>query len=93
MAVFAVIALDPTRIHPLGDSIQEHYPNRYILVSPGHWLISDNVGTAKAVSERVGIAAGNFGGAVVYNVTGYFGRAPTPVWEWLAAHSGALGGL
>lgn len=60
------------------------YPLDHIEVGPGQWLVIAE-GTAKDVSDTLGITGGTLGSAVVVSASGYFGRAPSNIWEWLAA--------
>lgn len=59
-------------------------PNRYKLTDDT-WLI-DFDGTARALSETLGIRDGSIGAGIVFPTTNYSGRAPRDIWEWLRAH-------
>jgi hypothetical protein len=40
-------------------------------------------GTAQALSEKLGIASGDNGAALVLEVASYFGRATPDTWSWI----------
>lgn len=61
--------------------------NRYNLTDDT-WLI-DFDGTARALSEILGIRDGSIGTGIVFPTTNYSGRAPRDIWEWLRAHIAA----
>lgn len=88
MAVFAVISVPGGMQHVLGAAVEKAYPgNRNFKVADGHWLVSD-LSTAQEVTHRLGVASGMAGMVIVYNISGYFGYAPTSVWEWIQANWG-----
>lgn len=51
-------------------------------LADGVWLVS-NAGTARDTSEKLGIAEGETGTAVVTEVASYFGRANPAIWSWI----------
>jgi hypothetical protein len=53
----------------------------------GVWLLS-NEGTARETSEKIGIAEGETGTAVVAEVGSYFGRANPAIWTWIKKNWG-----
>jgi hypothetical protein len=91
MALFAVISLQSDSV-ALGTAIETHFAGKNFVVAPGHWVISTADATAMAISEILGMKGGAVGRAVVYNVAGYYGFAPTPLWEWLKANGSPAGG-
>jgi hypothetical protein len=75
-------------------AIKEKFPNDYIGLQGDEWLVAAK-GTAKEVSDTLGItgeATARLGSAIVFATTGYFGRAPTEVWEWIRTKTEATGG-
>jgi hypothetical protein len=40
-------------------------------------------GTAKELSDALGVTQGNTGPAIIMAGSGYYGRADTSVWEWI----------
>lgn len=49
------------------------------------WLVAADGVTAKDVSDKLGMTDGTVGSGIVLTTAGYFGRAPTNVWEWMTA--------
>lgn len=72
----------------LSSAIERQFPGEFIEVGSGQWFVVAS-GTAKDVSDRLGISAGTVGSGIVVASSGYFGRAPSNVWEWIAAKVGA----
>lgn len=64
------------------------YPNDWISLSDTQFLVSSE-GTAIEVSTKIGVAdpadrrKPSVGPAVILATTAYYGRAPTPVWDWM----------
>jgi hypothetical protein len=82
MAIFAVVAVqydDRLRI-----AVEREYAQR-VSVAHGHWLIV-SPGTAQEVATKLGTPNGSVGQVIIYNVGGYFGFAPTNIWEWLKSN-------
>lgn len=78
--IFAIIAVDnPSAI---AAAIAKHYPSDHFPLPGGQWLVADT-GTAKDVSDKLGITDGANGGALVVSVSGYFGRKAANLWEWI----------
>ena len=80
--IFAVVAVDnPTA---MGAAVAKLYPSEHVLFAPGQWLVVDK-GTAKEVSDRLGVTDGTNGGALIVAVSpgGYFGRKGADLWEWI----------
>lgn len=80
--IFAVFA--SSKPQALGAAIVKHYPGDHFELQPGQWLVADT-GTAKDVSDKLGITSGTNGSALVVGVTGYFGRKSANIWEWIKA--------
>jgi hypothetical protein len=80
MIVYAVVgvAAQPA----LGAAIKDKFPTDHLEVTPSFWLVA-GTGTAQEISDKVGLSAGKMGSAVVFSTAGYYGRAPTNVWEWI----------
>ena len=80
MSIFAVIQ---TRFDGhLEENITSH---TNLKVREGVWLIADE-GTAEDVSEKLGIAAGQAGSAIILKASSYHGRTKTSTWDWIKAH-------
>jgi hypothetical protein len=90
-SVFAVMAVDRPEV--LGPVIQKQFPNDFIELERGQWLVSAE-GTSQAVCEKLGvihrteagIKKGDVGSALVVAVSGYYGIKASNVWEWIKAH-------
>jgi len=82
--IFAIVAGDNPKA--LGAAIAQNYPSGHFQLAEGQWLVVDN-GTAKEVSDKLGITSGERGGALVIAMAGYFGRKPANLWEWIMAKS------
>jgi hypothetical protein len=76
--------LNPTNnAEALGKAVSEKLGNdAYQLPGAGAWLISYD-GTAKELSDALGITDGSVGTGVIVTVGSYYGRAPTDIWEWM----------
>jgi hypothetical protein len=84
--IFAIVSF-LSENKALSEAISANYPdNDFLQATPDTrlYFVTDS-GTAKDVSDRLGISDGAFGSVVVLAVSGYFGRAPINVWEWVAA--------
>jgi hypothetical protein len=86
-SLFAVMA--PSDDPRLATAINGIFPTDHLKIGPGQWIIAAN-GTSQDVSDRLGVTAGNTGTAIVVSVSGYYGRAPTNIWEWMASRMGAV---
>jgi len=83
MAVFIVI---PTATgQEVATSVQTKFPDKHFKLPRGEFLVSF-AGTSKQLSDELGISDGTGGTGVVASLSGYFGRAPTDVWEWITQH-------
>jgi len=88
MTIFAILLSAPNP--RLAEAIEEAYPGNWLSLSETQFLVSSS-GTAMHVSARIGIAdptdrqKPSIGAAVVFATTAYYGRAPTPVWDWIKA--------
>ena len=65
-------------------ALQKNYPNDHLAVGSGQWMLVAE-GTAKEISDKLGISDGTAGSGVIVSTSGYFGRAESNVWEWLTA--------
>ena len=51
-------------------------------LKPDTWLVRYN-GTTRELAEKIGVRQGTSGTGLVVSITGYSGRAPGDIWEWL----------
>lgn len=88
MTIFSVTILSFSQ--PVADEIKKAYPNDHLAISNDQYLIS-TIGTASDVSAKIGLydpknpTAPPTGSGIVFSTNGYFGRAPSNVWEWIKA--------
>jgi hypothetical protein len=88
MTIFAVLL--PGHQPGVVESIKRVYPNDHYGITDSQWLISAN-GTAIDVSAKLGVydpknpLTPSSGNAVIFATSSYFGRGPTPIWDWLKA--------
>jgi hypothetical protein len=85
--LFAIMA-DPDNA-TLPGILAEKFPQDHILIRPGQWFVA-GTGTAKELSDKLKITGdlSPSGPAVVMAVSGYYGRASSQIWEWVAAKVG-----
>lgn len=80
MSLFAILA--PPDNSKLGPAIETRFANNFYRVWNGQWIISE-VGTAREISDKLGISDGSNGPGVVLAITTYWGNANTDLWEWM----------
>lgn len=56
--------------------------NAYMVQSTHAWVIDYN-GTAKELSDELGITNGSVGTGVIVSIGTYYGRASPDMWEWM----------
>lgn len=90
MAIYIVIPLIPNST-ALNTAVEERISlpsDRYKLQSDRGWLIKYE-GTTIEASNHIGITgqpqgvSSPIGSAIIVPVSGYYGRGPTDMWEWL----------
>jgi len=86
MTIFAVLM--PSAQPTLAAKIQAVFGQDSLMVSETQWLISAS-GTAQEICIRLSMYDPNnpnapgVGSGIVFATSGYFGRAPTNIWEWI----------
>jgi len=88
MAIFAVLmpSLQPAVV----EAIKTHFPSDHLSINETQWLIS-TTGTATELTSKLGIYdpkephKASTGNAIIFATSGYFGRGPTTIWEWMKA--------
>lgn len=88
-ALFAVFAVsDPDAVEK---RLQTIAPWLYLNVGVASWLVvAPGATTTKELCDRIGL--GNvdpIGTGIAVRAEGYFGRAPSSIWEWIATKTGA----
>lgn len=82
MSIFVVFRVqDPLKISA---AIAKEFPNDHLSVDHNEWLISSS-STALDVAGKLGVSTGENGGAIIFAMSGYYGRAPTSIWDWIKA--------
>ncbi len=87
MAIFAIIQQSGTNEAKLSDAVAAGFENANYPLGNGVWLVSLS-GTAKDVSDKVGITDAAGGTGVVVEVASYFGRANPAIWSWIKSNWG-----
>ena len=86
MTIFVLIMPSPQPA--LASKVQVEFNGNSLSINETQWLISAS-GTAQEISTRLGISdpvnpnAVGVGVGIVFATSGYFGRAPSNVWEWI----------
>jgi hypothetical protein len=86
MTIFAILMPRPQPA--LAEKLVSVFKTDTLQVSDTQWLVSA-IGTAQEISVRLGIynpdnpTAAPVGEAIVFATSGYFGRAPANIWEWI----------
>lgn len=90
MGIFIIFRVtNPTL---MSAAIKDKYPNDHLDISHNEWLISSKE-TAKEISDKLGVSTGTENNnAIVFGMSGYFGRAATDIWDWIKAKSEASDG-
>jgi hypothetical protein len=87
MTIFVVMAVDPLAVPKINERILTRLPGNFISAGANVWFVAGS-GTAKEMSDQLGVTAPEaevISGVIVVSINGYFGRAPAPIWEWIAA--------
>lgn len=88
MTIFAVLLPDNADVPRLEKAIGAAFDGNYLKVGEKQFLVSAASSTAVEVSNKIGITGESStfpGSAIVFATSSYFGRAPTPVWDWIKA--------
>jgi hypothetical protein len=88
-ALFVIFAVSDA--DAMEKRLQGIAPWLYLNVGAGEWfVIAPSATTTKEVCERVGLGISEpVASGIVVRAEGYFGRASSSVWEWIAAKTGA----
>ena len=87
MTIYAVLLPNPQP--QLDTKIVSEFGGDALRVTDTQWLISSGIATSEDIVKRLGVfdrsnpTGPSTGNAIVFSTSGYFGRAPTNVWEWL----------
>jgi hypothetical protein len=88
-ALFAVFAVSEVAL--IEQRIQAIAPWLSLKVGDGEWfIVAPGATTTKELSERIGLGTSDpVASGIVVRTEGYFGRASTSIWEWIATKLGA----
>lgn len=84
-SIFAVLAQGDY----LAPQVEDAFPHDSLKVGPGQWLVA-YAGTAKELSEALGVTQGKTSPAIIIAAAGYYGRADSSVWEWINSRLSAF---
>ena len=91
MAIYIAVPLSPETISAFNAAVEQHISSsadRYKLQADRGWLIKFD-GTTVELSNHIGLTGQptgvppQLGSAIIVPVSGYYGRGPTDMWEWL----------
>jgi hypothetical protein len=88
--LFIVFSQRPEMDARLEESVKATYPGNFFSLGRNQWLIAGE-GTAREVSDKLkitGFEPPTISSSVVFAISGYFGRASSETWEWIAAKLG-----
>jgi len=92
MIVFSVVAVDPGP--GFAQAVASAFPQNHLQISSTVWLVA-GTGTAQEISNAIGITPEfnpALGTGLVTTISGYYGRAPNNIWEWIQAKLEASNG-
>jgi hypothetical protein len=88
-ALFVILAV--TDAPAVEQRLQAIAPWLHLNVGVGEWLVvAPSATTSKEVCERIGIGISEpVSSGIAVRAEGYFGRASSSIWEWIATKTGA----
>jgi hypothetical protein len=95
-ALFAIFAIPDAIVAASVEArLQTISPWLFMKVGTGEWLvIAPTATTTKELCDRIGLGTVDpVGSGIVVRAEGYFGRASTSIWEWIATKQGAELGI
>lgn len=84
MAIFAIITQPNPNSQNLPSAIAKAFPDSHLQIGEKNWLVA-TTGTARELSDKLGITDGSNGAAIVILMAGYYGRASNDIWNWVKA--------
>jgi hypothetical protein len=91
--LYVVLSQRPEMDARLEEAVKAAFPGNFFQISErGQWLVVGE-GTAREISNKIGITGtepdqAKIGTSIVFAVSGYFGRASSELWEWVAVKLG-----
>jgi hypothetical protein len=91
MTIFVVIRVQNP--DSMRKAITSKFPLDHFDLGNNEWLVSGK-GTAKGISDKLGVTSdpNSAGTAIVFSMDGYFGRAPSNIWDWIKTKAEATNG-
>ncbi|MGO8802277.1 hypothetical protein [Candidatus Binatus sp.] len=80
--IFAIY-VPPDEEELLQTNLVASYPDKHLQAASGLWFVALPLGTAKDVSDKIGLTEGKIKSGLVTSIGGYYGRLSPYVWEWL----------
>jgi hypothetical protein len=84
MAIFVILPRNEDSRAAVQAAVEQTFSRDHLALDSGEYLISTN-GTPIEVARRLGITPEGGPSAIVFSIAGYWGRAPSTVWDWLKA--------
>ena len=82
MAIFAIIGMPSQNAAKLPSAVATKFADNHLQLTDRVWLVA-HAGTAKELSDKLGVTDGSNGSAVILEAASYFGRASNTIWSWI----------
>ncbi len=87
MSLFMVVTKYESNDAAIGKSVAENFPDNHYEIGRGQWLVAYS-GTTRELYDKLfpdnAESLPRIGGLVVFGISGYYGRSPLDMWEWMA---------
>lgn len=81
MTVFVILA--PTDRSDLDSAIRSTFPDNFLKITGGQWLVSARNLTSQEVVTKLEAHGGQKGQIVAFGISGYWGWHDNSIWEWI----------
>lgn len=78
------VILTSGRNQKLAGKIAERFPEDYLKLGVGQWLISATGMTTRKISDELDISEST-PASLVFAISGHYGRHYSDTWEWIAS--------
>lgn len=82
MQIFMIVSQPNPNTQRLPAVIESSFPQNHMQISDDVWLVA-GTGTPKEICDKLGIANGTNGAAIVIEVGAYYGFANRNIWNWI----------
>lgn len=82
MTIYTVVVTREAAPDGFEAKLRSDFEHDHLKIAPMVWLVA-GTGPAKDISDALGISDGTVANGLVCSMSGYFGRAPTNVWDWI----------